>query len=119
MNRLKEVEMKRQVLLPLNVALLIFVFNLSTMGQEADKTAKDLRTAGIRYYDASDFENAIRQFKAALQLRPDYAEAHNDLGLSLAALKRYDEAIACLREAVRYQPNFGVAYVNLGVQYYE
>ena len=49
-----------------------------------------------------------------IRLRPDYAEAHNNLGLVL--LQSGDDAggIAALREAVRIAPDYADAHANLG-----
>jgi protein O-mannosyl-transferase len=58
---------------------------------------------------------AIAQFEAALRLKPDYAEAHNDLGSALASAGRISEAIAQFEEVVRLEPDYVVARNNLGV----
>jgi Flp pilus assembly protein TadD len=39
----------------------------------------------LTFYDAQKFAAAIHALKQAIRHRPDYAEAHNDLGLNLAA----------------------------------
>ena len=41
-------------------------------------------------------------------------DAHNNLGILLKALKRYDEAEKEYREAIRIKPNDVVAHYNLG-----
>ena len=43
----------------------------------------------------------LAAFREAIRLRPDYAEAHNNLGLVLIQSGKDDEGIAALREAVR------------------
>jgi tetratricopeptide (TPR) repeat protein len=50
-----------------------------------------------------------------VQRKPDYPEAHNNLGNALKDQGRLDEAVACYREALRLQPNYAVAHSNLGV----
>jgi tetratricopeptide (TPR) repeat protein len=57
---------------------------------------------------------AIEQFQAALQLKPDYAEAHNDLGSVLDAEGRSGEALAELETALRLKPDYAEAHNNLG-----
>jgi hypothetical protein len=54
-------------------------------------------------------------YREALRLRPDYAEAHNNLGNVLQQQGELDEAVACHREAIRLKPNYAEAYNNLGV----
>ena len=51
----------------------------------------------------------------AIRLRPDYAEAHNSLGLALRLQGRAAEAVPVLQKAVRLKPDYADAYYNLGV----
>src|SRR5262249_37298762 len=60
-------------------------------------------------------EEAVRDFEAALQLKPDYALAHQGLALALAARGARAVAIAHLKEAVRLAPSLEDAHYNLGV----
>ena len=52
-------------------------------------------------------------FRAALRLRPDFADASNDLGVSLAALGRDGEALTAFETAVRLNPSLTAARDNL------
>ena len=51
----------------------------------------------------------------ALEIKPDYAEAHNNLGLALAEGGRTDEAITHYRKAMEIKPGYAQAHHNLGV----
>jgi predicted O-linked N-acetylglucosamine transferase (SPINDLY family) len=53
-------------------------------------------------------------FRRALQLKPDYAEAHYNLGLTLYNLGRLGEAEACYRRALQLKPDYAEALNNLG-----
>jgi len=53
-------------------------------------------------------------FREAIRLRPDFAEAHNHLGLVLIQAGDDDAGIASLREAVRNGPDYAEARANLG-----
>ena len=53
-------------------------------------------------------------FREAIRLRPDYAEAHNNLGLVLIQAGDDPNGIAALREAVRLAPDYADAHANLG-----
>ncbi len=59
-------------------------------------------------------DDAIADFKMALQSKPHFADAQDNLGEALAAEGRVDEALPHLREAVRLQPDSLEAHVNLG-----
>ena len=50
------------------------------------------------------FEEALASYDRALKVRPDYAEAHNNLGVALMQLGRLSEARAALEQAVELAP---------------
>lgn len=52
-----------------------------------------------------DFDGAIRQYQAALRLKPDYAIALANLGDMYARKGMYAEAVRCYEEALRLDPN--------------
>lgn len=57
---------------------------------------------------------AERCAREAIRLKPDSAQAHNNLGLALRLQGRGEEAIAPLREAIRLKPDYADAHYNLG-----
>src|SRR5262249_12038893 len=57
---------------------------------------------------------AIAGYREALRLRPDHAEAHNNLGVALRQQGQLSEALACYREALRLKPAYADAHKNLG-----
>jgi protein O-GlcNAc transferase len=50
----------------------------------------------------------------AVALKPEFAEAHNDLGVVLGAQGKLTEAMACFELAVRLKPAYAEARLNLG-----
>jgi Flp pilus assembly protein TadD len=56
---------------------------------------------------------AIEQFEEALQIDPDDAGAHNNLGVALGRSSRVAEAIGQFEEALRLNPNYTEARSNL------
>jgi tetratricopeptide (TPR) repeat protein len=61
-----------------------------------------------------DYPAAEAEFRRAIQLQPDFVEAHVNLGNALRGLGRPDEAIAAFREAIRLQPDHASAHIRLG-----
>jgi tetratricopeptide (TPR) repeat protein len=59
-------------------------------------------------------EDVAAAFRAAIRIRANYAEAHNNLGLVLIQSGNDEEGIASLREAVRLVPTYAEARTNLG-----
>lgn len=50
-----------------------------------------------------------QQLEEALRLKPDDAEAHNNLGLALRFQGKLDEALDHVRQALGIRPDFPVA----------
>ena len=59
-------------------------------------------------------DEAVACYRRALELKPDYAAAHNNLGNALQAQGKLDEAVACYRRAVELKPDYAEAHCNLG-----
>jgi tetratricopeptide (TPR) repeat protein len=63
--------------------------------------------------DQGQLERAVESLQRATELRPGFADAHNDLGRLLLALGRTDAAIASCRRALELRPRFAAALGNL------
>ena len=50
-----------------------------------------------------------------ITLKPDYAKAHNNLGILLKEQGRIKEAEASYAQAIKLKPDYAEAYYNLGV----
>jgi tetratricopeptide (TPR) repeat protein len=59
-------------------------------------------------------KEAEAAFREAIRLRPDYPEAHVNLGISLDRQGRHREAEAAYREAIRLKGDLAEAHLNLG-----
>jgi predicted O-linked N-acetylglucosamine transferase (SPINDLY family) len=57
---------------------------------------------------------AVKSYMKALAIEPDYAEAHNNLGITLDALGRFEDAEASYKKALTIAPHFAEAQSNLG-----
>ena len=60
-------------------------------------------------------EEAIASYRRAIDLRPDYAEALNNLGIALRTTGNRAEATDCLVRAVSIQPRYADALNNLAI----
>jgi len=70
-------------------------------------------TLSLRLYREQRYEDAIAACRRALAIRPDYAEAWNNIGAALNQLGRYQEAVSACEQALRYKPDFELARNNL------
>src|SRR5205085_808796 len=57
----------------------------------------------------------LNRYRTALALRPDYADAWNNLGNVFRDQGLEDEATTCYRRAIELRPGFARACYNLGV----
>ena len=76
--------------------------------------AESLFHLGNAFYRDKKYENGEKSYKECLRINPNYAEAHNNLGVLLDDMGRKEDAEAECREALRINPDFAVAHYNLG-----
>ena len=60
-------------------------------------------------------EEAVAHYRAALRIKPDFAEAHHNLGLALADQGKVSEAMTHYADALRALPDYLEAHNNLAV----
>jgi predicted O-linked N-acetylglucosamine transferase (SPINDLY family) len=60
---------------------------------------------------------AIELIKRALSIRPDYAEAHNNLGNAFKSQGAFEAAIGHYEQALRLKPDYAEAYNNAGTAF--
>ncbi len=66
------------------------------------------------HYQAGRREAALACCRTAIELCPDYAEAHNICAVMLIATGRRDESLAEFDEAIRLNPEYVEAHCNRG-----
>ena len=72
--------------------------------------------AGNEFFKAGDTDNAIAEYKRALELNPNNAEAHLKLGfLMYNAKKMYEEGMAHYIQALKANPNDPRIHHDLGM----
>ena len=69
---------------------------------------------GNRHMSAGDTQAAIRCFQEAIELAPDFAEAHTNLGLLLDQEGISDQAEQHYRQSIRLNPGYAETHMNLG-----
>ena len=56
-----------------------------------------------------NLDESLAYFRRAIELKPNFAEAHNNLGLALQQQEKYEEAIAVWQRCVQIAPEDSVA----------
>jgi tetratricopeptide (TPR) repeat protein len=80
-------------------------------------TAEDFYRDGYRMRAARDLTGALAAFDRAVALRKDWLPAVLARANCLSQLKRYDDAVAALNEAIRIDPKRGPSYDERGLAY--
>lgn len=73
--------------------------------------------AGLKAYGADQYEDAIAQYEAALELSPDWPDALHGKAMALMHLGRFDEAIAIGLRIVELAPDDSFAHTSLSMFY--
>ena len=69
---------------------------------------------GACYQSLKQFDASIQMFETAVSLKPDYAEAHFNLGIVLKVSGRPNLAVESYKKAIALLPNYLGAHNNLG-----
>lgn len=72
---------------------------------------------GYLHSQLNNYEIALRHYKMAISIKPDFASAYYNMGIAYDDLKRYPEAIAAYKQALAIKPDDTSAYYNMGILY--
>jgi Flp pilus assembly protein TadD len=78
------------------------------------RAAQDYLKSGLILAGEGRDAEAVRAFRQALSIRPDWAEAHSLLGSTLVRAGNYAEAETELRKAVTLKPDYAEGWNFLG-----
>jgi superkiller protein 3 len=87
--------------------------NLAWAKLNLETTPESYLARSFRYFRNGRFEQSIAAAREALNLRPGYAEAWNNIGASYNSISRWADAIQACEQAIRLNPDFSLAQNNL------
>ncbi len=90
---------------------------LSHVSSDAKGTAQVLFNSGNGFLSKNDFRGAIRQYRSALNLKPDITMPYVNMGIAYSSIGMKDSAIYFLEKAIELDPKLIQAYINLGSAY--
>lgn len=73
---------------------------------------------GAQQFQTGRFAEAAASFERAVQIDPENAYAYNALGSARARLKQWSLALGQFNRAIAIKADYGAAYFNRGVAYY-
>jgi tetratricopeptide (TPR) repeat protein len=74
---------------------------------------------GACYKELGHIDGASKMFESAIKIKPNYAEAHFNLGVVFKLLSREIDAIQSYKNAISINKNYPDAYNNLGTSLHE
>jgi tetratricopeptide (TPR) repeat protein len=80
---------------------------------ESQPTPEAYLALSLLYYRGGRYQDCIKAARRALQLRPNYAEAYNNIAAAHQAMSQWDAAIGAAQQALRLNPGLALARNNL------
>jgi tetratricopeptide (TPR) repeat protein len=81
-------------------------------------TAGKYNESGNNYFSKGQYDLAMIEYKKAIEILPQYAKAHSNLGYAHFEKGQYDRAIAEFTKAIDIDPLYAKAYNNRGLVYF-
>ncbi|MBD3426988.1 MAG: tetratricopeptide repeat protein [Candidatus Omnitrophica bacterium] len=83
------------------------------------KNARLYLNLGNTYYEKGQIENAIEQYRKAIDINKNYAVAFGNIGSAYLHKKQPDKAEEYLEKAIGLKYNYPIAHYNLGIVYFQ
>lgn len=103
-------------LLLITAAVMMFLYPFAVLAQEGDDSPDPIAifNEAQDHHEKGELDEAIRLYKKAIELAPEFPEAEFQLGNAWLSLKKYDEAEAAFRRAVEHREDWTLAMSALG-----
>ena len=95
------------------------ILEIQSLNKEYPNTPLLFNLLGACYTSLENWEEAKENFKKAIEIKPDYADVHYNLGNIFVELDLFESAIESFHNVINIDSKYGQAYYNLGVSYYE
>ncbi len=83
--------------------------------QKSSAEVKGAFDAGLAFAQQGKYEEAIGEFKKALEKDPEQPYIQANMADALSKLNKNDEALAAYQKAISLKPDDGAMYTNMGV----
>jgi len=90
---------------------------IKELNQEYPNVPLLFNILGACYKSIGQTDGALQMFETATKIKPDYAEAHFNLGVILQELTQLNSAVSSYKKAIELISNYPDAHNNLGIVY--
>jgi Tfp pilus assembly protein PilF len=94
------------------------VVSLEELRNSVPRKAMKQYQRSLKAMRKPDLQQAIRHLFKAIEIHPEFVEAHNSLGVKYMMLRDYPKAAAAFEEALRLRPEAVEPLCNLGIAYH-
>ncbi len=101
------------------VLFVILFFAVSPSYSKIKEDATSYYNEAIDVYGQDDIEKSIELFKKAIELKPDFYEAHYNLAQILMSKEQNEEALVSLKEIAKLRPEDTETLYNIGKLQYK
>jgi tetratricopeptide (TPR) repeat protein len=77
------------------------------------KTPGEFLSLSLLYYNARNYQGCIDAAQKAIKLKPDFAEAYNNICSAYNAMNKFEEGAKACEAALKISPGFALAQGNL------
>jgi len=92
---------------------------LPASNPDCPKLCQRLLQSGFLYAKEDKLAAGIELYTQAIEIEPDFTEAHFNLGNAYTKQENYDQAVTAYRKGLKINPNHTDALTNLGLVYYK
>jgi tetratricopeptide (TPR) repeat protein len=100
-----------------HILLLLFVLALFSTGCQDSKAVANLHAQASEYEERGEYEQAIQALERILELDPRDFRAANSIAGIYGLMEEYERELEWAQKAIAMNPEFSLAYINLGNAY--
>lgn len=101
-----------------NKAMSKLLFERALELNKSPATARDFCAKGDTLHGLEKYQDSLAFYDKAIQLNPDYGEAHSAKGWSLHKMGKFQEAIECFNKAIDINPEDSANFSFKGLSFH-
>ncbi len=115
MNNEPDLKLREELIIYFNSKKFEELLNIITnLQKRLPKSIFLLTLSGNVNHELKNYTSALKNFETILEIQPNFAEAHYNLGIIFRRLNQIDKSLKHYRECIKINPKKFEAYNNLG-----